>query len=140
MTYTQTIGCGVTNDLRQWDLFVIDDVVAGQCIAAGADNGAGAADLRIMIVDVEGSYYGFEPFEFDDDEYCSVSPWNGYACPSDSIIAKRDGPIVVAVNQYRGLDCVDGAQYSLGATVDGVAVDLSGGPVLDELTHDRLCE
>lgn len=133
LTHSEKLDCGFP---RPWDIYVVEFVNAGDCVAAHADNGTrGNADLALMIIDAQGYY-----FEFDDEVECSTPPWNDYQCPSGSVVVRNTGPVAVGVRQVNGFGCSDGAVYSLGVSVNGVDRDISAGPTYDDIGENMLCQ
>lgn len=141
--YTGEMQC--TSDMTYtnpevYDMFVVD-VSAGQCVSVSVDNTGGNADIMAYVVDASEAYYGLEAdyTELDDEMACSVTPWNGYACPSQGVTAASAGTITIAVGQW-GLtpDCTNDAPYTLSVAIDGEDVDLSDALALDDYVVDPL--
>ena len=125
--YEGTLTCPDTAGVIQWDFFSVP-VMAGDCVYVAADNaGAGAADLAAFAWDSGGNYYGLAPdySQLDDELAC-----RGFT-------ATMDGNMWVGMFQWGSGDpatpCGDAApaDYQLLIAINGVTVDLSAGPALN---------
>ena len=130
--YTDTLTCAdfATSGAIEFDFFVID-TLAGDELHIWADNSAvGAADLLAVAIDEEGRTYGLAPdfSELDDERACTTEPWSAFACPEAVVVAAIDGQITVAIGQWGGGCDMADAEYTIGLALNGVDIDLSAGP------------
>ena len=116
------VTCGDTAGEMQWDVYEVM-VSEGDCVDVMADNGAGAADLLAYVEDDSGRFFGLQPdySQLDDEATCSVTPWDGFACPARSLTASAATPMRIGVAQWAG-GCADNAEYVLHVAVNGVEV------------------
>ena len=130
-----TLTCGGDDGL-EWDWYTVD-VEAGDCVYIYADNDAGAADLLALAVDsdLETSYGLVDDYsQLDDEAPCSVDTWNGFACPAASVTAVNDGAFRIAIGQWGGDGCTEGAGYSISFAVNGA--DLQAAQTHDNASLD----
>ena len=123
-----------------YDFFVIY-VASDDCVFVQVDNAGGDADVMAYVVDADEAYYGLEPdySELDDEIDCTVTPWNGYACPRAGVVANADGPLTIAVGQWDTTpDCTDNAPYTLWVAINGTDVDMTEALVLQDHVIDPL--
>ncbi len=115
----------------RWDWYSLP-VKASSCVHVQVDNGAGAADLRALVLDPGGAYYYGEADDYsqlDDEIQCSTEPWNGFGCPSASVRVVTSGDLLILVSQVGYLvggepgerACLPGlAEYFLHVAVNGM--------------------
>ena len=127
-----TLACNASG--FYWDLYEIT-VAEGDCIHVKVDNGDGAADVAAFAVDPSGRTAGgaADYMDLDDEGDCSVDPWDGAACVDSALTAESAGTMLIAVTQWGGEGCVDGAAYTLDVSVNGADLDLSAGPVENDV-------
>jgi peroxiredoxin len=120
-----TLSCFTTDHV--WDVYIVE-VEAGDCIDIHTDNSTyGAADLLGFAVDNEVvARSGLAPdfSELEDEWDCSNQAWNGWGCPSRTLVAPTSGAFYVGVAQWgrAGQGCTQGAGYTLWTSVNGVPV------------------
>ena len=116
-----TLTCGGEDGL-EWDWYTVN-TEAGDCIDIFSDNGAGAADLVALAVDsdLETAYGLADDYsQLDDEAPCTTDPWNGFACPAASVTAASAGAFRIAIGQWGGDGCTEGATYSISFALNGV--------------------
>jgi len=144
MGYTDTLTCLSEVGELQFDFYLIENLVAGDCVHIVADNvdptsGSGDADLFAYAFDKQGTSYGRlqDHSTFEDEYTCTNEPWNDlFNCPEASLEMAFDGALTVGVAQWAGnptiATCSNNAPYTLYVAVNGQDTDLSGGPALQD--------
>jgi hypothetical protein len=131
---SDTVGCDSIDNLSAIDIYEVD-VQFGDCVYVSADNidvqagptGMTAGDLFIVVRDPASNYVFL-----DDEVPCTDPALGGWACPEGGIVSVASGTAQVGVGQWALTGCPDPTPYTLRIAVNGVDVDLSGGPVVQD--------
>lgn len=112
-----------------WPAMVYEVAVAeGDCIFMQADNVGSplGADLFGATVDPNG-----KSILWDEEQPCSVSNPDGYACPAGGATIEAQGTAYVMVGTWEGAGCMpeEATPFELTVAVNGVDVDLSSAAV-----------
>ncbi len=129
-----TLGCDVeSGEFGYLDIYEVD-VNAGDCIYASVDNidatagatGVEAASISLVLYESA----GIRPFF--DNVPCTDPSTTG-SCAEGGMTAAESGSIRVVVYGSTPAGCMDSFPYTLSVAVNGTDVDLSGGPVVEDV-------
>jgi hypothetical protein len=131
---SDTVGCDSIDNLSAVDIYEVD-VQFGDCVYVSADNidlqagptGMTAGDLFIVVRDPVSNYVFL-----DDEVPCSDPALGGWACPEGGIVSVANGTAQVGVGQWALSGCPNPSPYTLRIAVNGVDMDLSGGPLVQD--------